>query len=131
MRRFSITGRLRLEVGASIRRALTEEAERVHADVQRQLPTRHGVLTRSAAQAFAHGGILPDSVVAPVRHPAARPMRRSLAECEVPAVDPGCAHAEAIPVETIGSVLDPPELVAWLCPDCDIQLPPEGITPHV
>ncbi|MEE2040225.1 peptidoglycan-binding domain-containing protein [Nocardiopsis sp. CT-R113] len=34
-----------------------------------------------------------------------------------------CDHAGAVPVETVGTVLDPPELVAWLCPGCDTQLP--------
>ncbi len=34
-----------------------------------------------------------------------------------------CAHDGAVPVETVGTVLDPPETVAWLCPGCDAQLP--------
>ncbi|MGW5879826.1 hypothetical protein ACWFMI_25050 [Nocardiopsis terrae] len=34
-----------------------------------------------------------------------------------------CAHDAAVPVETLGTVLDPPEVVAFLCPGCDAQLP--------
>jgi hypothetical protein len=34
-----------------------------------------------------------------------------------------CAHEGAVPVETLGTVLDPPEVVAWLCAWCDVQLP--------
>lgn len=38
----------------------------------------------------------------------------------------GCAHPEAVPVETLGG-----ELVAWLCPGCDERLPPEWVSPAV
>ena len=42
-----------------------------------------------------------------------------------PAFDaaPHCSHAEAVEVRTL---LDD-ELVAWLCPDCDRQLPPDRL----
>lgn len=32
-------------------------------------------------------------------------------------------HAHPVPVDTMGTALGLPERVAWLCPDCDHQLP--------
>lgn len=50
--------------------------------------------------------------------------RAELVSARLKAAVGPCAHAEAVPVETLDG-----ETVAWLCPGCDEQLPAEWVSP--
>lgn len=112
----------------SMRAQMAHELQRVHEEYKRNMPHDRGVTARSAnarltvrhplfaqrdREGFARGGHVPGPVVFTPEQ------TRRLGHETVRAL---CQHKGAVPVRTVG--LDE-ELVAWLCPTCDKQLPPD------
>lgn len=99
-------------------RAIDDAAKRIVRDIEQQKPPLIVAPPLSAS-------MNPEVVVPPWRHPLFQGDQISYANVEhevarMLAIDPPCPHSGAVPVE---SVLG--EVVAWLCPECDEQLPAE------